>query len=125
VLPSLSTKIDFTLQSSSAYYRNAGNEILPATVQSGTLGIDFGNKTFATSLSMSAQGVANQSFNQSGSLNAGTGIFLGSTPSASNAGGSPGASMAGAVGFDARQAGYFFKLPAGAGSFSGATLWGR
>lgn len=125
VLPSLSTKIDFTLQSSSAYYRNAGNEILPATVQSGTLGIDFGNKTFATSLSMSAQGVANQSFIQSGSLNAGTGIFLGSTPSASNAGGSPGASMAGAVGFDARQAGYFFKLPAGAGSFSGATLWGR
>jgi len=33
--------------------------------------------------------------------------------------------LAGAVGLDARQAGYFFKLPAGAGSFSGATLWGR
>jgi hypothetical protein len=125
VLPSLSTKLDFSLQSSSAYYRNAGNEILPATVQSGTLGIDFGNKTFATSLSMSAQGVPTQSFSQSGSLNAGTGIFLSSAPSGSIASGITNSSLAGAVGLDARQAGYFFKLPAGAGSFSGATLWGR
>jgi hypothetical protein len=109
VLPSLSTKLDFSLQSSSAYYRNAGNEILPATVQSGTLGIDFGNKTFS----------------QSGTLNAGTGIFLSSTPSGSIASGSTNSSLAGAVGLDARQAGYFFKLPSGAGSFSGATLWGR
>ena len=125
VLPSLSTKLDFSLQSSSAYYRNAGNEILPATVQSGTLGIDFGNKTFATSLSMSAQGLSTHSFSQSGSLNAGTGIFLSSAPSGSIASGSTNSSLAGAVGLDARQAGYFFKLPSGAGSFSGATLWGR
>ena len=124
-LPSLSTKIDFSLQSSSASYRNAGNEILPATVQSGTLGIDFGNKTFATSLIMNAQGVSNHSFSQSGSLNAGTGIFLGNAATASNASGTSSPNLAGAVGLDARQAGYFFKSPAGTGSFSGATLWGR
>jgi hypothetical protein len=125
VLPNLSTKVDFSLQSSSAYYRNAGNEIMPATVQSGTLGVDFGNKTFSTTLSMSAQGVANHTFSQSGALNANTGIFLGSASGASNASGASGPSLAGALGLDARQAGYFFRSPAGAGSFSGATLWGR
>jgi len=125
VLPNLSTKVDFSLQSSSAYYRNAGNEIMPATVQSGTLGVDFGNKTFSTSLSMSAQGVSNHTFSQSGALNANTGIFLGSASGASNASGASGPSLAGALGLDARQAGYFFRSPAGAGSFSGATLWGR
>ena len=74
---------------------------------------------------MSAQGGPTNSFSQTGTLNAGTGIFLSSAPSGSIASGGTSPSLAGAVGLDARQAGYFFKLPAGAGSFSGATLWGR
>jgi hypothetical protein len=126
LLPSLTTKVDFGLKSSSAYYRNAANEMLPATVQSGTLGVDFGSKTFNTNLNLSAQGTGVQSFSQSGTLNAGTGIFL-SNPTAmgnSNAG-----SVAGAITLDARQAGFLFRAPVtisiGAGSFSGATLWGR
>jgi hypothetical protein len=122
LLPSLTTKVDFGLKSSSAYYRNAANEMLPATVQSGTLGVDFANKTFNTNLNLSAQGTGVQSFSQSGTLNAGTGIFLSNSTAVvnSNAG-----SVAGAITLDARQAGFLFRAPIGPGTFSGATLWGR
>jgi hypothetical protein len=122
LLPSLSTKVDFGLKSSSAYYRNAANEMQPATVQSGTLGFDFGNKTFSTNLNLSAQGTGVQSFSQSGTLNAGTGIFLSNSTAVSN---SNAGSVAGAITLDARQAGFLFRAPIGPGTFSGATLWGR
>jgi hypothetical protein len=126
LLPSLTTKLDFGLKSSSAYYRNAANEVLPATVQSGTLGVDFGSKTFNTNLNLSAQGTGVQSFSQSGTLNAGTGIFLSNSTAVGNANAG---SVAGAITLDARQAGFLFRAPVttsiGAGSFSGATLWGR
>ncbi len=122
LLPSLTTKVDFGLKSSSAYYRNAANEMLPATVQSGTLGVDFGNKTFNTNLNLSAQGTGVQSFSQSGTLNAGTGIFLSNSTAVVN---SNVGSVAGAMTLDARQAGFLFRAPIGPGTFSGATLWGR
>ena len=122
VLPSLSTKVDFGLKSSSAYYRNAANEMQPATVQSGTLGVDFGNKTFATSLNLTAPSTGVQSFTQSGTLNPSTGIFLSNSLATGNANS---ASVAGAITLDARQAGFLFRAPIGTGTFSGATLWGR
>jgi hypothetical protein len=120
-LPSLTTKTDFGLKSSSAYYRNAANETLPATLSSGTLSIDFGAKTFATQLGLSAEGTGLQSFSQSGSINSGTGIFLGRSGPEAN----PTSSLAGAISLDARQAGYLFKTQIGRGTFGGATLWGR
>jgi hypothetical protein len=126
LLPSLTTKVDFGLKSSSAYYRNAANEMQPAAVQSGTLGVDFANKTFNTKLNLSAQGTGVQSFSQSGTLNAGTGIFLSNSTAVAN---SNVGSVAGAITLDARQAGFLFRAPVttsiGAGTFSGATLWGR
>ena len=126
LLPSLTTKVDFGLKSSSAYYRNAANEMQPATVQSGTLGVDFANKTFNTKLNLSAQGTGVQSFSQSGTLNAGTGIFLSNSTAVAN---SNVGSVAGAITLDARQAGFLFRAPVttsiGPGTFSGATLWGR
>jgi hypothetical protein len=87
-------------------------------VQSGTLGVDFASKTFTTNLNLTAQGTGVQSFSQSGTLNPGTGIFLSSGSAGSG-------SVAGAVTLDARQAGFLFRAPIGAGTFSGATLWGR
>jgi hypothetical protein len=121
VLPTLTTKTDFGLKSSSAYYRNAANEMVPATVSNGSLSIDFGAKTFATQLGLSAEGAGLQSFSQSGNINAANGIFLGrSGPEAS-----PTSSLAGAISLDARQAGYLFKTQVGRGTFVGATLWGR
>jgi hypothetical protein len=121
LLPTLTTKADFGLKSSSAYYRNAANEVVPASVQSGSLSIDFGAKTYATQLGLSAEGTGLQSYSQSGAINAGTGIFLGrSGPEAA-----PTSSLAGAISLDARQAGYLFKTQIGRGTFVGATLWGR
>jgi hypothetical protein len=121
VLPTLTTKTDFGLKSSSAYFRNASNEVLPATVQSGSLSIDFGAKTFATQLGLSAEGTGLQTFSQSGSINSNTGIFLGKSGAEAN----PSSSLAGAISLDARQAGYLFKTQLGRGTFVGATLWGR
>jgi hypothetical protein len=122
LLTTLTTKVDFGLKSSSAYYRNAANEMQAATVQSGTLGVDFGTKTFNTNLNLSAQGTGVQSFSQSGTLNPSTGIFLSNSPSTS---GTNAGSVAGAITLDARQAGFLFRAPIGPGTFSGATLWGR
>ena len=122
LLPTLTTKVDFGLKSSSAYYRNAANEMMPAVVQSGSLGLDFGSKTFATSLNLSSQGVGIQTFTQSGTINPSTGIFLSNSI---NSGNTASGSVAGAVTLDARQAGFVFKAPIGPGSFTGATLWGR
>lgn len=121
LLPTLTTKTDFGLKSSSAYYRNAANEMVPATVSAGTLSIDFGAKTFATQLGLSAEGTGLQSFTQSGTINSGTGIFLGRSGPEAN----PTSSLAGAISLDARQAGYLFKTQIGRGTFVGATLWGR
>ena len=120
LLPTLTTKTDFGLKSSSAYFRNAANEVVPASVQAGTLGIDFGARTYATQLSMSADGTGLQTFSQTGTVNPSTGIFLGKSADPANA-----SSLAGAISLDARQAGYLFKNQISRGSFVGATLWGR
>ena len=120
VLPTLTTKTDFGLKSASAYFRNAANEVAPASVQSGTLGIDFGARTYATQLSMSADGTGLQTFSQTGTINPSTGIFLGKSADPANA-----SSLAGTISLDARQAGYLFKNQISRGSFVGATLWGR
>ena len=120
VLPTLTTKTDFGLKSASAYFRNAANEVVPASVQSGTLGIDFGARTYATQLSMSADGTGLQTFSQTGTINPSTGIFLGKSADPANA-----SSLAGAISLDARQAGYLFKNQISRGTFVGATLWGR
>jgi hypothetical protein len=120
VLPTLTTKTDFGLKSASAYFRNAANEVVPASVQSGTLGIDFGSRTYATQLSMSAEGTGLQTFSQTGTVNPSTGIFLGKSPDPANS-----SSLAGTISLDARQAGYLFKNQISRGAFVGATLWGR
>lgn len=121
VLPTLTSKTDFGLKSASAYFRNEANEMVAAGVSSGSLSIDFGAKTFATQLGLSAEGVGPQTFSQTGNLNANTGIFLGRTGSEA----APNSSLAGAVSLDARQAGYLFKSQMGRGAFVGATIWGR
>jgi len=89
-------------------------------VQSGTLGVDFASRTYNTNLTLTTDGQAQHNFSASGSFNAGTGIMLGK----SGTDAAPG-SLAGALSFDGRQAGYLFKSPAGTGAFSGATSWGR
>ena len=87
-----------------------------ATVNGGSLSIDFGRNTFATQLAVTAQSVGTQAVAATGTIDRTTGIFL-----------SNGAAdrVAGAVSLDTSQAGYFFSKSVGNGALSGATLWRR
>lgn len=117
LLPSLNNQVDFKLGASSAQYRQPSNEIVAANVNSGSLSIDFAQRTYATQLQVSADGIPAQNIQFSGKVDTNTGIFLG--------GGSNGHALGGALTLNGRQAGYFFRAPVGNGSLSGATLWGR
>lgn len=118
LLPSLNNQVDFKLTSSSAQHRLSSNEVVPATVNSGALSIDFAQRSYATQLQVSADGIAPQNIQFTGKIDTNTGIFLNSSTNGT-------ANLGGAITFNARQAGYFFRAPVGNGSLSGATLWGR
>ena len=107
---------NFRLESSAASYRDPSNALSAATVNGGSLSIDFGRNTFATQLAVTAQSVGTQAVAATGTIDRTTGIFL-----------SNGAAdrVAGAVSLDTSQAGYFFSKSVGNGALSGATLWRR
>lgn len=117
LLGALSGSVDFMLTGSSAYYRTPGNEIMAASVQGGTLGIDFDQNRYTTRLSLTAESLGEQAFAMAGNLDPKTGLFLGQGDNAST--------LAGALTLDGKTAGYLFKQPVGNGALEGATLWGR
>jgi hypothetical protein len=117
-LPSLGHQASFKLQNASAQYRTPANELVAAQVHNATLQVDFAQRSFATQLQVQANGIAPQNLQYSGIVDVQTGIFL--SPAVSGQG-----RLAGALGLDGRQAGYFFNSPVGNGSVSGATLWAR
>jgi hypothetical protein len=109
--------VQFGLQGGAASYRSPGNVYSAASLQGGTLGIDFTHDTFATTLSVNSSVTGLQTLSSAGSLNPTTGIFV-------NGAGSP--HVAGAVSLDTLQAGYLFNKPlTNGGALLGATLWGR
>lgn len=123
LLPGLQGQASFALQSSSAYFTsNANGQPSAVTVLGGTLGMNFSQDSFSTSLNLSSNQTGNQSLSVSGALSTNNGIFIGTNAAS-------GAHVAGALSFDALQAGYLFSMPVQngltGGSLSGATLWGR
>lgn len=118
LLPSLNRQVDFKLNASSAVYRQPSNEVVAANVNSGSFSIDFAQRTYATQLQVSAEGIAQQNIQFNGKIDPVSGIFLGSTPNGQG-------NLGGALTLNGNQAGYFFRSPVGNGSLSGATLWGR
>jgi len=118
LLSSLDRQVDFKLTASSAIYRQPSNELVAATVNSGSFGIDFAQRTYTTQLQVSAEGIGQQNIQFAGKIDPLTGIFLG-------AGSNGQASLGGALTLNGNQAGYFFRTPVGNGSLNGATLWGR
>lgn len=107
----------FVLQSATANYLAVDKTVLPAQVQSGTLGIDFTYHTFSTTVNLFSSSTGAQTLQASGSVNPTTGILVG---------GGPGSHVAGALSLDTLQAGYLFnKSLANGAILSGATLWGR
>lgn len=118
LLPSLTSQTEFKLNASSAQYRNAANETIAAQVDSGSFRVDFANRSYASRLQVSAQGLTPQVLQFAGKVDVNSGIFLGE-----NTTGKTG--LAGALTLTGHQAGYLFTQPVGNGNLSGATLWGR
>ena len=118
LLPSLNNQVDFKLGASSAQYRLPSNEVTAASVDAGKLSIDFAQRTYATQLQVSAEGLPSQSLQFAGKVDPNTGIFLGTGQGGQG-------SLSGALTLNGRQAGYFFRAPVNNGSLSGATLWAR
>lgn len=108
----------FRLQGGAAQYRASSNDLSPAHIDRGTLGIDFNRNTFTTQLDVTVPGHFNETVRATGSIDRNTGIFLGD-------GSIPGTHVAGALSLDLNQAGYFFNKAVGYGAVSGATLWSR
>jgi hypothetical protein len=118
LLPSLSQQASFKLGASSAFHQLSSNELAPASVDRGQLVVNFSQRSYSTSLQLSADGIAPQSVRFSGTLDPSTGIFLGGDPKSQT-------SLAGSFSLDGLQAGYLFRFPVGLGSLLGATLWSR
>jgi hypothetical protein len=115
MLPYDQGNVNFNLQSSHASFVDAGNNSHAATVFGGTLGLNFSTRDFTTGLQLKSSAGADGSLQAAGKIGPG-GVFLSNSGSGS---------VAGALSLDTRQAGYIFTLPSAAGSYRGATLWGR
>ncbi|MDE1943637.1 MAG: FecR domain-containing protein, partial [Betaproteobacteria bacterium] len=104
----------FTLQGGAANYRSSGNVYSAATIQGGSLGIDFVHDTFATSLNVTSGATGSQNVSATGTLNPVNGIFIGNGADSK---------VAGAVSLNSLQAGYLFsKSFANGSALTGATL---
>ena len=110
-----SGSFNFNLQQAYVQLVTPTAGLLPATVQSGNLSIDFAARQFATSLKLTSVPTGAVQMTGTGFVRS-DGIFVGTTP---------GQVLAGALATDAKTAGYFFEKPTASGVLSGVTLWGR
>jgi len=118
LLPSLGLQASFKLGASAAFHQLSSNELAPASVEAGQLLVNFAQRSYSTSLQVSAAGIPVQSVQFAGSVDPASGIFRGGDLKEQS-------SLAGALSLDGRQAGYLFRFPVGQGSLHGATLWSR
>lgn len=107
--------LSFELQQSHARFTAPAGGRSPATVQSGSLAINFGTRAFQTALSLSSVVTGNVGLQASGFINS-EGLFVSRNDTQA---------VAGVVAFDSKSAGYFFEKAAAGGTLSGITLWSR
>ena len=112
--PSLDAKVDLRLSHGVATFE-IGGRTEAATVNNGTLSLDFSRRTFATALAVSSVTAGKAELRMAGDVRK-DGTFV--VPDI-------GQFIAGAVSFDGKEAGYLFDLSAAGGLFRGKTLWGR
>jgi hypothetical protein len=116
LLSSASSVVDFRLQQGAASYLDSTRTVSAATVDGGSLSIDFGRNTFSTRLAVTAASIGTQAVAATGTVERPSGFLRGSGQDVR---------VTGAVSLDVSQAGYFFTKAVGNGTLSGATLWGR
>ena len=109
-------QVDFRLSRAQATYENAG-AVEAATVDGGTLSLDFARRTFATGLALSSPSAGKTELRMAGDVR-GDGTFSVRDLDSRQ-------SVAGAVSLDGKEAGYLFERGLGSGLFRGKTLWGR
>ena len=110
----LNAKVDLRLSRASATFE-MGERSEVASVDGGTLSLDFARRTFATALAMSSQTAGRAELRMAGDVrNDGTFAVRDADQR-----------IAGAVSFDGNEAGYLFERGAAGGLFKGRTLWGR
>lgn len=111
---SMAAKFEFRLSRASATYE-IGGRTEAASVDGGTLSLDFLSRSFATALAMSSATAGKAELRMAGDVRP-DGIFAIKDLDQR---------IAGAVTLDGKEAGYLFERSVGGGLFRGKTLWGR
>jgi FecR protein len=111
---SLNASVNFRLSRGSASFDKAGATEL-ATIDGGSLNIDFARRTFATGLLLSSPSGGATELRAAGDVRS-NGTFA--VRDAEQL-------VAGSVSVDGKEAGYLFERSAGGGLFRGRTLWGQ
>lgn len=107
-------RVDFRLSRAQASFET-GSTTEAATVDGGTLTLDFSKRTFATALAMSSPSAGKAELRVAGDVSANGTFAVRDT----------GQLVSGAVSLDSKEVGYLFERTAGGGLFRGKTLWGR
>ena len=110
----LDAKVDFRLSRASASFAVDGRTEL-ASVDGGTLSLDFARRTFATALGLSSTTAGKAELRMAGDVRSDGTFALKDVDQR----------IAGAVSLDGKEAGYLFERSAGGGLFKGKTLWGQ
>lgn len=107
-------RVDFRLTRAQASF-DIDSRSEAASVDGGTLSLDFAHRSFATALALSSISAGKAELRIGGAVRAdGTFAVV-----------DAGQRIAGAVSLDAKEAGYLFEQQFGGGLFRGRTLWGR
>lgn len=114
-LPGAPGALSFGLQQSHARFTAPSGGVSAATVQSGTLSINFSSRLFGTALNLSSAATGPVALQANGSINS-DGMFVARSPTQA---------VAGAVALDTKSAAYLFEKAAAGGTLSGITLWSR
>lgn len=115
VLTTNEARADFALTRGQATFQS-GSAVEAATIEGGSLTLDFSRRTFATALALSSPTAGRAELRVAGNVRP-EGTFA---PAADN-----GQRVVGAVSFDGKEAGYLFERSVAGGLFRGKTLWGR
>ena len=111
---SLNASVDFRLSRASATFDKGTTSEL-ASIDGGTLNIDFARRTFATGLLLSSPSAGATELRAAGDVR-NNGTFA--VRDAEQV-------VAGTISVDGKEAGYLFERNAGGGQFRGRTLWGQ
>ncbi len=107
-------RVDFRLTRAYASY-DIDSRSEAASVDGGTLSVDFTKRTFATALALASETAGKSELRVGGAIQS-TGLFVVSDVDQV---------VKGAISLDTKEAGYLFERQVGRGVFRGRTLWGR